>query len=124
MNPQQTLILEQRRRANCLNKNMRKMHENSLPLELRLNSICVDIAWSKEAFEAFALNLHVFGISLMGLSAISMQFLGLKGYDFEDLLCFRETVFHAESNRHEKLSGVGDVTACLIAGGCCIQIVI
>ena len=32
----------------------------------------------------------------MGLNAISMQFLDLKGYDFEDLLCFGETVFHSE----------------------------
>ena len=60
MNPQQTLILEQRRRANCLNKNMRKMHENDLPLEMRLNLICVDIAWLKEALEAFCLGFTRF----------------------------------------------------------------
>ena len=83
MNPQQTLILEQRRRANCLNKNMRKLHENRLPLEMRLNSISHG---QNKLLKPVLLDLHVFWITLKGLSIISMQFLEFKGYDFESLL--------------------------------------
>ena len=66
MKPQETFILEQRSRANCLNKNMRKMHKNFLSWPARSGLICIDIAWSKEALERFVLVLQVFRVQRFG----------------------------------------------------------